>query len=171
MTLILCLQGKQKIKQEVSVGFVSLPDKERHVISVFRLIAYRTQNIQNIKVHISNKRLKIRLKWNKWKEKCFNYNFKGRESNKSAIATKVYFTTLLWRNWISVWAGMSFNLLFHYQARKLNPTVHTYSPKANQWQLTFLYKVGRSVSPKGRYPAIRTNKMTPHDHTSAAEPS
>jgi hypothetical protein len=36
---------------------------------------------------------------------------------------------------------------------------------------TFLYKVGRSVSSNGRYPAIKTNKITPHDHASAADPS
>lgn len=37
--------------------------------------------------------------------------------------------------------------------------------------LTFLYKVGRSISLKGRYPAIKTYNMTPQDQTSAAAPS
>lgn len=37
--------------------------------------------------------------------------------------------------------------------------------------LTFWYNVGRSGSLKGRYPAIKTYRMTPHDQTSAAAPS
>lgn len=40
-----------------------------------------------------------------------------------------------------------------------------------QCQLTFLYNVGRSASSNGRYPAIKTKRMTPQDHTSAAAPS
>jgi hypothetical protein len=37
--------------------------------------------------------------------------------------------------------------------------------------ITLLNSVGRSASSKGRYPAIRTYRMTPHDHISAAAPS
>lgn len=38
-------------------------------------------------------------------------------------------------------------------------------------KLTFRYKAGRFDSSKGKYPAIRTKRMTPQDHTSADVPS
>jgi hypothetical protein len=38
-------------------------------------------------------------------------------------------------------------------------------------ELTSLYSLIRLASSKGKYPAIRTNKIMPQDHTSAAIPS
>jgi hypothetical protein len=38
-------------------------------------------------------------------------------------------------------------------------------------EFTSLYSLIRLASSKGKYPAIRTNKIMPQDHTSAAIPS
>jgi hypothetical protein len=38
-------------------------------------------------------------------------------------------------------------------------------------ELTILYRVIKLGSSKGKYPAMRTNKIMPQDHTSAAIPS
>lgn len=36
---------------------------------------------------------------------------------------------------------------------------------------TLIYKAGRFGASKGKYPAIRTKRITPQDHTSADAPS
>lgn len=43
--------------------------------------------------------------------------------------------------------------------------------KESKLPLTFLYNDGRSVSEKGKNPAIMTKRITPQDQISAAEPS
>lgn len=41
----------------------------------------------------------------------------------------------------------------------------------NSDYVTFLYRVIRLSSSKGKYPANSTNRITPHDHKSAVAPS